>query len=239
MYSQTRDIILFTNYFSLLVICFDAKLNFDDNAEFRQKEIFKEQDLSETDPREIEAAQIGLSYIQMDGNIGCLVNGAGLAMATMDIITLNGGSPANFLDCGGNVTEKQVQQAFEILTSDSQVFLNSFASFKKFKLLLNNKYFQVKSIFVNIFGGIVNCATVAKGIVNACKTVNLKVPLVVRLQGTNMIEGNEVLKSSGLNIQSELDFEAAAKKACDSVNQMKIYFLLTYEDINIKSHIFR
>ncbi len=107
--------------FLCLVICFDAKLNFDDNAEFRQKEIFKEQDLSETDPREIEAAQIGLSYIQMDGNIGCLVNGAGLAMATMDIITLNGGSPANFLDCGGNVTEKQVQQAFEILTSDSQV----------------------------------------------------------------------------------------------------------------------
>lgn len=177
------------------VICFDAKLNFDDNAEFRQKAIFKDQDLSETDPREVEAAKIGLSYIQMDGNIGCLVNGAGLAMATMDIITLNGGSPANFLDCGGNVTEKQVQQAFEILTSDS----------------------QVKSIFVNIFGGIVNCATVAKGIVNAMKTVNLKVPLIVRLQGTNMIEGNEVLKNSGLNIQSELDFERAAKKACDSV----------------------
>lgn len=103
------------------VVCFDAKLNFDDNAEFRQKEIFAIQDLSETDPREIKAADIGLSYIQMDGNIGCLVNGAGLAMATMDIITLNGGSPANFLDCGGNVSEKQVQQAFEILTSDSQV----------------------------------------------------------------------------------------------------------------------
>lgn len=106
------------------VVCFDAKLNFDDNAEFRQKEIFATQDLSETDPREIEAAEIGLSYIQMDGNIGCLVNGAGLAMATMDIITLNGGSPANFLDCGGNVSEKQVQQAFEILTSDSQVKKN-------------------------------------------------------------------------------------------------------------------
>lgn len=177
------------------VVCFDAKLNFDDNAEFRQKEVFEVQDLSETDPREIHAANIGLSYIQMDGNIGCLVNGAGLAMATMDIITLNGGSPANFLDCGGNVTEKQVQQAFEILTSDS----------------------QVRSIFVNIFGGIVNCATVAKGIVNACKTVNLKVPLIVRLQGTNMLEGNEILKKSGLNIVSELDFEEAAKKACNSV----------------------
>lgn len=177
------------------VVCFDAKLNFDDNAEFRQKEIFAIQDLSETDPREIKAADIGLSYIQMDGNIGCLVNGAGLAMATMDIITLNGGSPANFLDCGGNVSEKQVQQAFEILTSDS----------------------QVKSIFVNIFGGIVNCATVAQGIVNACKTVNLKVPLIVRLQGTNMIKGNEIIKNSGLNIRSELDFEKAAKIACESV----------------------
>lgn len=177
------------------VICFDAKLNFDDNAEFRQKEIFDVQDLSETDPRELEASNIGLSYIQMDGNIGCLVNGAGLAMATMDLISLYGGSPANFLDCGGNVSEKQVQQAFEILTSDS----------------------QVKSIFVNIFGGIVNCATVAKGIVNACKTVNLSVPLIVRLQGTNMIEGNEIIKNSGLNITSELDFDAAAKIACKSV----------------------
>lgn len=177
------------------VICFDAKLNFDDNAEFRQKEIFAEQDLSETDEREIEAANIGLSYIQMDGNIGCLVNGAGLAMATMDIITLNGGSPANFLDCGGNVTEKQVQQAFEILTADS----------------------QVKSIFVNIFGGIVNCETVAQGIVNACKTVNLKVPLIVRLQGTNMEKGNDIINKSGLNITSELDFETAAKIACKSV----------------------
>jgi len=177
------------------VICFDAKLNFDDNAEFRQKEVFAVQDLSETDPREIEAADIGLSYIQMDGNIGCLVNGAGLAMATMDIITLNGGLPANFLDCGGNVSEKQVQQAFEILTADT----------------------QVKSIFVNIFGGIVNCATVAQGIVNACKNVNLQVPLIVRLQGTNMVRGNEIIKNSGLNIVSELDFEAAAKLACESV----------------------
>lgn len=103
------------------VVCFDAKLNFDDNAEFRQKEIFAEQDLSETDPREIKAIQLGLNYIQMDGNIGCMVNGAGLAMATMDIISLYGGTPANFLDCGGNVNEKQVIEAFNLLTSDSQV----------------------------------------------------------------------------------------------------------------------
>ncbi len=162
------------------VVCFDAKLNFDDNAEFRQKVVFDQQDLSEVDPREIRASKIGLSYIQMDGNIGCLVNGAGLAMATMDIISLFGGSPANFLgkikmkrlkktqmkinsfpDCGGKVSEKQVQEAFEILTSDS----------------------QVKAILVNIFGGIVNCATIANGIVNACKTIQVKVPLIVRLQG--------------------------------------------------------
>ena len=156
-------IISFVN--SIQVVCFDAKLNFDDNAEFRQKTIFDQQDLSEVDPREIQASKIGLSYIQMDGNIGCLVNGAGLAMATMDIISLFGGSPANFLDCGGKVTEKQVQAAFEILTSDK----------------------QVKAILVNIFGGIVNCATIANGIVNACKSINVTVPLVVRLQGLILI----------------------------------------------------
>ena len=136
-------------------------MNFDDNAEFRQKAIFDQQDLSETDPREVRATKLGLNYIQMDGSIGCLVNGAGLAMATMDIITLHGGSPANFLDCGGNVSEKQVYEAFNILTSDE----------------------QVKAIFVNIFGGIVNCGIIANGIVNACKKINLKVPLIVRLQG--------------------------------------------------------
>ncbi|RNA01707.1 succinyl- ligase [GDP-forming] subunit mitochondrial-like [Brachionus plicatilis] len=174
------------------VVCFDAKLNFDDNAEFRQKEIFDEQDLSETDPREITAIQLGLNYIQMDGNIGCMVNGAGLAMATMDIISLYGGSPANFLDCGGNVNEKQVIEAFKLLTSDS----------------------QVKAIFVNIFGGIVNCGTIANGIVNACRTIDLKVPLIVRLQGTNAEKANEIILNSGLNIIPELDFDSAAKKAC-------------------------
>ncbi|CAF0893102.1 unnamed protein product [Brachionus calyciflorus] len=177
------------------VVCFDAKLNFDDNAEFRQKEVFTQQDLSETDPREVQAVQLGLNYIQMDGNIGCMVNGAGLAMATMDIITLNGGSPANFLDCGGNVNEKQVYEAFKLLTSDD----------------------QVKAILVNIFGGIVNCATIANGIVNACKTINLKVPLIVRLQGTNAQKANEIILNSGLNIIPELDFDTAAKKAFQSV----------------------
>lgn len=176
------------------VVCFDAKLNFDDNAEFRQKPIYEQQDLSETDPREVRATKLGLNYIQMDGNIGCLVNGAGLAMATMDIITLHGGSPANFLDCGGNVSEKQVYEAFNILTSDS----------------------QVKAIFVNIFGGIVNCAIIANGIVNACKKIQLTIPLIVRLQGTNMKEANEIIKNSGLNIISELDFDHAATKACQS-----------------------
>lgn len=174
------------------VVCFDAKLNFDDNAEFRQKKVFAEQDFSETDPRELKAVKLGLNYIQMDGNIGCMVNGAGLAMATMDIIKLFGGEPANFLDCGGNVTEKQVLEAFTLLTSDD----------------------QVKAIFVNIFGGIVNCATIANGIVGACKKISLKVPLIVRLQGTNMQKANEIINNSGLNIVSELDFEEAAKKAC-------------------------
>lgn len=178
------------------VVCFDAKLNFDDNAEFRQKPVFSEQDLSETDPREVKAIKLGLNYIQMDGNIGCMVNGAGLAMATMDIISLYGGTPANFLDCGGNVNEKQVYEAFKLLTSDS----------------------QVKAILVNIFGGIVNCGTIANGIVNACRSIDLKIPLIVRLQGTNAEKANEIILNSGLNIIPELDFDTAAKKACSVVN---------------------
>lgn len=177
------------------VVCFDSKLNFDDNAEFRQEAIFAQQDLSETDPREVRAVKLGLNYIQMEGSIGCLVNGAGLAMATMDIISLQGGSAANFLDCGGNVNEKQVFEAFTILTSDP----------------------QVKSILVNIFGGIVNCVTIAKGIVGACKSIQLKVPLIVRLQGTNMEEANEIIRTSGLNIIPELDLDEAARKACTAV----------------------
>lgn len=171
------------------VISVDAKLNFDDNAQFRQKDIFNMDDASESDPREVEAAKYNLNYVAMDGNIGCLVNGAGLAMATMDIIKLHGSSPANFLDVGGNVKEEQVLRAFQILLSDK----------------------NVKGILVNVFGGIVNCATIANGIVNASKTINLKVPLVVRLEGTNVVEAKRILKESGLPIISANDLDDAAK----------------------------
>lgn len=171
------------------VISVDAKLNFDDNAQFRQKEIFDMEDASETDPREVEAAKYNLNYVAMDGNIGCLVNGAGLAMATMDIIKLYGSSPANFLDVGGNVKEDQVLRAFQILLSDS----------------------NVKGILVNVFAGIVNCATIANGIVNASKTINIKVPLVVRLEGTNVIEAKRILRESNLPIISASDLDEAAK----------------------------
>ncbi|XP_041350121.1 succinate--CoA ligase [GDP-forming] subunit beta, mitochondrial-like [Gigantopelta aegis] len=177
------------------VVCFDAKINFDDNASFRQKEIFAMEDTSESDPREVEASRHNLNYIGMDGNIACLVNGAGLAMATMDIIKLHGGSPANFLDVGGNVNEQQVTQAFKLLTSDK----------------------QVKAILVNIFGGIVNCATIANGIVNACKTINLEIPLVVRLEGTNVDEAKIILHNSRLSIMSAVDLDDAATKAVSSL----------------------
>ncbi|PIO55655.1 succinate-CoA ligase, beta subunit [Teladorsagia circumcincta] len=143
------------------VYCVDAKMNFDDSAEFRQKEIFAMEDKSEQDPREVEANRHNLNYIGMDGNIACLVNGAGLAMATMDIIKLKGGDPANFLDVGGTVTEDQVFHAVRIITSDP----------------------RVKCILVNIFGGIVNCATIANGVVAACRKISMRVPLVVRLEG--------------------------------------------------------
>ncbi|XP_055640336.1 succinate--CoA ligase [GDP-forming] subunit beta, mitochondrial [Toxorhynchites rutilus septentrionalis] len=173
------------------VISVDAKLNFDDNAEFRQKDIFAMDVHEDADPKEVEASKYNLNYIAMEGNIGCLVNGAGLAMATMDIIKLNGGSPANFLDVGGNVKEEQVLKAFQILTSDQ----------------------NVKVILVNVFGGIVNCATIANGIVNASKTIGLKVPLVVRLEGTNVDAAKKLLKESGLKIDSAQDLDEAAKKA--------------------------
>lgn len=180
------------------VISVDAKLNFDDNAEFRQKRIFAMDDNSESDPREVEAAKHNLNYIAMDGNIGCLVNGAGLAMATMDIIKLNGGSPANFLDVGGSVKEDQVLKAFQILVSDK----------------------NVKGILVNVFGGIVNCATIANGIVNATKTIKLDIPLIVRLEGTNVVEAKRILKDSGLPIISAIDLDEAAQKAVAAVNKM-------------------
>ncbi|XP_048346724.1 succinate--CoA ligase [GDP-forming] subunit beta, mitochondrial [Sphaerodactylus townsendi] len=176
------------------VVCFDAKINFDDNAEFRQKDIFA---MDENEPIENEAARYDLKYIGMDGNIACFVNGAGLAMATCDIIYLNGGKPANFLDLGGGVKEAQVYQAFKLLSADP----------------------KVEAILVNIFGGIVNCAIVANGITKACQELELKVPLVVRLEGTNVHEAQRILNESGLPITSASDLEDAAKKAVASVSK--------------------
>ncbi|XP_002131966.2 succinate--CoA ligase [GDP-forming] subunit beta, mitochondrial [Ciona intestinalis] len=177
------------------VVCFDAKVNFDDNAEFRQKEIFMMDDKSESDPKEVVAEENGLSYISMDGNIACLVNGAGLAMATMDIIQHCGGRPANFLDLGGGVQEHQVYQAFKIVLSDT----------------------KVEAILVNIFGGIVDCKIIANGIVKAGKELNISMPLVVRLEGMNVNEAKEILKESNLPIVSANDFGDAAEKVVASL----------------------
>jgi succinyl-CoA synthetase beta subunit len=179
------------------VVCFDAKIGFDDNASFRQKEIFAIADTSEEDEREVAAGKLGLNYIGMDGNIGCLVNGAGLAMSTMDIIKLYGGDPANFLDCGGGVTPEGVTAAFKIISSDP----------------------KVEAILVNIFGGIVNCATVANGIVFACKEIGLTLPLVVRLEGTNVEEGKQILIDSGLPIINASDLDDAAQKAVATLSK--------------------
>uniref|UniRef100_A0A2K5MAA5 succinate--CoA ligase (GDP-forming) n=1 Tax=Cercocebus atys TaxID=9531 RepID=A0A2K5MAA5_CERAT len=177
------------------VVCFDAKINFDDNAEFRQKDIFAMDDKSENEPIENEAAKYDLKYIGLDGNIACFVKGAGLAMATCDIIFLNGGKPANFLDLGGGVKEAQVYQAFTLLTANP----------------------KVEAILVNIFGSIVNCAIIANGITKACWELELKVPLLVRLEGTNIQEAQKILNNSGLPITSAIDLEDAAKKAVATV----------------------
>ncbi|EEF32531.1 succinyl-CoA synthetase beta chain, putative [Ricinus communis] len=173
------------------LVAADAKLNFDDNAAFRQKELFKLRDPTQEDPREVAAAKADLNYIGLDGEIGCMVNGAGLAMATMDIIKLHGGTPANFLDVGGNASEGQVVEAFKILTSDD----------------------KVKAILVNIFGGIMKCDVIASGIVNAAKQVALKVPVVVRLEGTNVDQGKRILKESGMTLITAEDLDDAAEKA--------------------------
>nr|XP_016502312.1 PREDICTED: succinyl-CoA ligase [ADP-forming] subunit beta, mitochondrial-like isoform X3 [Nicotiana tabacum] len=173
------------------LVAADAKLNFDDNASYRQKEIFALRDSSQEDPREVAAAKADLNYIGLDGEIGCMVNGAGLAMATMDIIKLHGGTPANFLDVGGNASEGQVVEAFKILTSDE----------------------KVKAILVNIFGGIMKCDVIASGIVNAAKQVQLKVPVVVRLEGTNVEQGKRILKESGMTLITAEDLDDAAEKA--------------------------
>ncbi|CAI8031651.1 Succinate--CoA ligase [GDP-forming] subunit beta, mitochondrial (Fragment) [Geodia barretti] len=178
------------------VVCFDAKINFDDSAKFRQREIFAMEDTAESDPREVEAARYDLNYIGMTGDIGCLVNGAGLAMATMDIIKLHNGQPANFLDVGGGVNEKQVLNAFRIITNDP----------------------QVKAILVNIFGGIVDCTTIANGIVGACREIQLRMPLVVRLEGTNSVKARQILDESGLPIQAASDLADAANKVVASLH---------------------
>jgi len=177
------------------VLALDAKFNFDDNALFRHPEIQAMRDLAEEDPREVEASKFGLSYISLDGNIGCLVNGAGLAMATMDIIKHYGGEPANFLDVGGGATEQQVTEAFKILISDS----------------------NVKAILVNIFGGIMQCDVIAQGIINAVKVLNLPVPLVVRLEGTNVEAGKKLLNESKLPLITASDIADAAEKVVKAV----------------------
>ena len=172
------------------VLALDAKFNFDDSALFRHPEIHAYRDIEEEDPREVEASKSNLSYIGLDGNIACLVNGAGLAMATMDIIKHHGGSPANFLDVGGGATEQQVTEAFKILISDK----------------------RVKAILVNIFGGIMKCDIIAQGIINAVKAVNLPVPLVVRLEGTNVDAGRTLLTDSKLPLVAATDIADAAQK---------------------------
>ena len=178
------------------VLALDAKFNFDDNALYRHPDIAAMRDIAEEDPREVEASKHGLNYIGLEGNIACLVNGAGLAMATMDIIKFYGGSPANFLDVGGGATEEQVTEAFKILIADK----------------------NVKAILVNIFGGIMKCDVIAQGIINAAKTVKLSVPLVVRLEGTNVEAGKKLIVESGLPVITADDLADAAKKAVSAAN---------------------
>ncbi|GAB5568213.1 succinate--CoA ligase [GDP-forming] subunit beta [Prionailurus iriomotensis] len=199
------------------IVCFDAKINFDDNAEFRQKDIFAMDDKSENEPIENEAAKYDLKYIGLDGNIACFVNGAGLAMATCDIIFLNGGKPANFLDLGGGVKEAQVYQAFKLLTADPKRLSLTAAMQRAFYKPPQTRFLKVEAILVNIFGGIVNCAIIANGITKACRELELKVPLVVRLEGTNVHEAQNILSNSGLPITSAVDLEDAAKKSVASV----------------------
>ncbi|GGJ55834.1 succinyl-CoA synthetase beta subunit [Anoxybacillus voinovskiensis] len=177
------------------VMALDAKLNFDSNALYRHKDVLEYRDLDEEDPKEIEASKYDLNYIALDGNIGCMVNGAGLAMATMDIIKYYGGEPANFLDVGGGATAEKVTEAFKIILSDE----------------------NVKGIFVNIFGGIMKCDVIASGIVEATKQVGLELPLVVRLEGTNVELGKKILEESGLNIVAAESMADGAQKIVELV----------------------
>ncbi len=177
------------------IICLDAKVNFDSNALFRHPEIMDLRDLNEENPTEIEASKHDLSYIKLDGSIGCMVNGAGLAMATMDIIKLYGEEPANFLDVGGGASKEKVSEALKIILSDK----------------------NVKGILINIFGGIMRCDVLAKGVVEAAKKIDIRVPLVVRLAGTNFKEGKEILDNSGLKIISAENLDDAAKKIVEAI----------------------
>ena len=177
------------------LICLDAKMNFDDNAIFRRPEILKLRDLNEEDPAETEARKYDLAYIKLNGSIGCMVNGAGLAMATMDIIKLYGKEPANFLDVGGGASKEKVAAAFKLILSDK----------------------NVKGILINIFGGIMRCDVLAQGVVDAAKDLNLSVPLVIRLAGTNFKEGKEILENSDLKILSASDLNDAAKKIVEAI----------------------
>ena len=177
------------------IVCLDAKMNFDDNAIFRRPEILKLRDLNEEDPAEIEASKYDLAYIKLNGSIGCMVNGAGLAMATMDIIKLYGKEPANFLDVGGGASKEKVSAAFKLILSDK----------------------NVKGILINIFGGIMRCDVLAQGVVDAAREICLSVPLVVRLAGTNFKEGKEILDKSNLKILSASDLNDAAKKVVEAI----------------------
>jgi len=178
------------------IVALDAKMNFDGNALFRHPELAELRDLFEEDPKEVEASRHGLNYIALDGNIGCMVNGAGLAMATMDTIQLHGGSPANFLDVGGGADEEAITEAFRLLVGDE----------------------RVKGLLVNIFGGIMRCDVIARGILSAARTVKLEIPLVVRLEGTNVEEGRRLLRESGLPLTPAASLDEAARIVCDAVH---------------------
>ncbi|KAI9764725.1 MAG: Succinate--CoA ligase [ADP-forming] subunit beta, mitochondrial [Geoglossum simile] len=210
------------------VLAMDAKLGFDDNAEFRQKEIFSWRDVSQEDADEVKATEYifqakgscvycisdrgdrhGLNFIKLDGDIGCLVNGAGLAMATMDIIKLNGGQPANFLDVGGGATPQAIREAFQLITSDP----------------------KVTSIFVNIFGGIVRCDAIAQGLISVVKSMNLRIPIIARLQGTNMEQAHQLINDSGLKIFSIEDLQSAAEK---SVQLSKVVKMARDIDVGVE-----
>ena len=177
------------------IVCLDAKVNFDSNALFRHPEIIELRDLNEEDPTEIEASKHDLAYIKLDGSIGCMVNGAGLAMATMDIIKLYGKEPANFLDVGGGASKEKVSAALKIILSDK----------------------NVRGILINIFGGIMRCDVLAQGVVDAAKEININVPLVVRLAGTNFKQGKEILDNSGLKLISAENLDDAAKKIVEAI----------------------